>query len=442
MPGEAEAWFVSVAGQQLGPMTRAKLQWLVDSGRLRPEHLVWRAGFRGWVAAGRALPSMFQQEPAAERRRPSQRRSSGIRSIPGLAAISSVIRGLVQGLLTIAAVAALVAGLSRIEWNAVLRAISKVKKDIDGWVDRRATESRAMARERQIQEALFMPNNAPLRAFLEQDHQLQMPPPRPQRHQHSWQDDRGQRIREGCGFSEYRDPDIPVVQLRVSAPIDLGAAQALEAHFGHPKPLPLQWTRSDLPEGNTEVARRRTEALSLHGVRESARAISVDHAWIIRQSVPLLRDFAREVARRFPRIENQGDRPRDVVAMVSVVQAIPYRLVPEHQSWENFGLRTPVQTLLQGGDCDSKSLLLATLLRAIRPDLPIVLIRHQERGPDSSATEPHMLVGIGIPARPCDTTIIQDGRAYVVVETTSMWQIGNPSEDFNPDKVDRLTQVP
>jgi len=373
---------------------------------------------------------------------PRKRRSGSTRSVPSVAALWGVIRNGAKVLLTTAVVAILVFGLSRIDWKAAQRAFGEIKQRLESWTERRIAERRVTDRERQIRAALSMSENAPLRVFLEHDHQLHLPPPRPQRHQHAWEDTRGQRIREGCGFSEYSDPNIPAERLRISAPIDLGAALALEAHFGHPKPLPRQWTRSDLPAGNTEVARRRTEALSLHGVRDSANAIDVDHAWIIRQSVPLLREFAKEVARRFPRIENQGDRPRDVVAMVSVVQAVPYQLVPERQGWENFDLRTPVQTLLKGGDCDSKSLLLATLLRAIRPDLPIVLINDQERGPDSSAPEPHMLVGIGIPARACDTTVIREGQVYVVVETTSMRQIGNPSEDFNPAKVDRLTQVP
>lgn len=43
-------WYYLVAGQQVGPITKAQLLQLSDTGQITPETLVWREGFDNWVA--------------------------------------------------------------------------------------------------------------------------------------------------------------------------------------------------------------------------------------------------------------------------------------------------------------------------------------------------------------------------------------------------------
>jgi hypothetical protein len=55
--GEAEPaeWFFSQEGRRLGPVTLGVLRKLVESGRLRPEELLWKEGMAGWQPVGQVL---------------------------------------------------------------------------------------------------------------------------------------------------------------------------------------------------------------------------------------------------------------------------------------------------------------------------------------------------------------------------------------------------
>ena len=53
------------------------------------------------------------------------------------------------------------------------------------------------------------------------------------------------------------------------------------------------------------------------------------------------------------------------------------------------GLRTPVETLFDGGDCDSKSLLLAAMIRSVDPKIGLSLV-HCMNG-----EVPHMILAVG-----------------------------------------------
>jgi hypothetical protein len=82
------------------------------------------------------------------------------------------------------------------------------------------------------------------------------------------------------------------------------------------------------------------------------------------------------------------------------------------------GLRTPVATLMAGGDCDSKSLLLASLLRAVDPRIPVALVHCM------SGDTPHMILAVGCDAAAGDQTIVVNRMPMVLIETTSDWGVG------------------
>jgi hypothetical protein len=83
------------------------------------------------------------------------------------------------------------------------------------------------------------------------------------------------------------------------------------------------------------------------------------------------------------------------------------------------GLRTPIATLFEGGDCDSKALLLACLVRAVDGDMPLSLVYCADEN------RPHMVLAAGCARNADEQSVAVDGRAQVVIETTSDWDIGH-----------------
>lgn len=100
---------------------------------------------------------------------------------------------------------------------------------------------------------------------------------------------------------------------------------------------------------------------------------------------------------------------------LSFVQSIPYSRTFSNGT----DYQTPIGVLLENkGDCDSKSTLLAALLA--NWGIPwTVLCSNNIR---------HAIAGIGVDPVPGDETITQNGRTFVVAETTtSGWKLGKTS---------------
>jgi hypothetical protein len=61
---EPAEWFFSQEGRRLGPVPLGALRRLAESGRLRPEELVWKEGMAGWQSVGQ-VPGILVRTPAA-----------------------------------------------------------------------------------------------------------------------------------------------------------------------------------------------------------------------------------------------------------------------------------------------------------------------------------------------------------------------------------------
>lgn len=108
---------------------------------------------------------------------------------------------------------------------------------------------------------------------------------------------------------------------------------------------------------------------------------------------------------------SSGKDPRSLVnCALNFVQSIPYSTI--FASGADF--QTPIGVLVENkGDCDSKSALLAALLAHWEIPWMLVGVSH------------HMVVGAFIPPEAGDHTIIQDGRPFVILETTRQgWPAG------------------
>jgi hypothetical protein len=292
-----------------------------------------------------------------------------------------------------------------------------------------------------------------LEDFLSADHTLALPAPRPERHDWTWEDDSVQLAFEGCK-PVARDPLVPKVKLSVQALIDFDALGAIEQHFGFdPKDVfTIEATMENEVEYSlsSHLGEEVVAVLAKRGILVEDSAIRADSQWLVRQTAPHLRPLAQAVveewARSMPKPrESKNPRAGNIMrsdtmleALTSFVQrAVPYDSIPARlQEFERCGVRTPGPTLKLGADCDSKALLLAAMIRSINDRVPIVLVSLTVAG------RPHMLIGVGVPARDCDAILDYRGRRYVLVEVTSALGVGVMAPDYNEAVLEHYAVIP
>lgn len=284
-------------------------------------------------------------------------------------------------------------------------------------------------------------------AFLAQDHQLQLPPPRSDIAHFAWKDNRPQIVR--IKGTDYRDPARDVLEIACTAPIDRDAIAEVESHFGWPSQMPARsYFVGDAAEPAIEQAYR--DSLAAHGcmmapdtraAESRSMVVSPDYAWLVSVSRPLLAPVAAKVIAVFPAYESRHSQRRTVDALTSFVQrAVPYVTIPAASDGkERAGLRTPGATMLQGGDCDSKCVLLATLIRSIDPAIPVAVVHFRRGGPGEQG---HSMLFVGMDPASDDVTMELGGRRMVAVETTDGWDIGRVPNEFDPTQMQSFVMIP
>ena len=102
-------------------------------------------------------------------------------------------------------------------------------------------------------------------------------------------------------------------------------------------------------------------------------------------------------------VKRLGGAPRDLVAAIArQIQSIPYGIPPN-------GFLYPDEVLkFNYGDCDSKSVLAASLMRHLAPDLDYIFV-------DLPSAD-HLLMGVAVSPNPGDDVITVKGETYVLVE--------------------------
>lgn len=282
--------------------------------------------------------------------------------------------------------------------------------------------------------------NPEMRAFLERTHAWPADSASRSTRSFAWSDDRNALVYEGCE-TRYIDPKTAPQRLRITVDLDVDRMQRMQAHFGYSDGVlgSSFYTHTEELRSARETLTRRTQlALLGHGVRwkpsrrESENGlIGPDPRELVGAFAELVRPLAEQLVRDC-RPECKGPHcDLGVEALTSFVQrAIPYTSVPpDRDGVERGGLRTPGATLLYGGDCDSKSLLLATLIRSVRPEVGLLFIGVNLDG------EPHGMLGIAIDAPDCAKRIQHDGADFVLIESTSGFGIGYVSDDFRESEI-------
>lgn len=134
-------------------------------------------------------------------------------------------------------------------------------------------------------------------------------------------------------------------------------------------------------------------------------AIKPDHMRFAYESLPLISPIAQHI------FDNYKNLPtRNIVSLLlSWVQSIPYSELEDRRSSHGAGFSPPNRLLMENqGDCDSKSVLLLSVLRSLFPKVGLILI----------LVPNHALVGIQIPYQQDDDYIELDGNYYVLAEPT------------------------
>jgi len=267
------------------------------------------------------------------------------------------------------------------------------------------------------------PSNAAFEAWLRTPTDLPTVSPRIVRHSIAWADGTPAIVYENG--RRLRDPSIEPWRFQVSVRIDVARAEAVEQHFGAPMDA-LQYSYRSEAEGK-RLERLEQDKLAHHGLRllptndAQVGVLEPDFQWLIDTCRADINPVAQAVLKETDRVlaERGGTRPatvRDrVEAVFRFIQAIPYETIPElPDGKDRCGLRTPLLTLLRGGDCDSKSVLMASLLRAAcLAECAVVTLQMK----DGSG---HAILGIRVPTKQGDRTIEHEGRTYVLAEAASI----------------------
>ena len=191
--------------------------------------------------------------------------------------------------------------------------------------------------------------------------------------------------------------------------------------------VPRSWTTltytdaKDLEEKQQELQKKS----SRRGIKmmESGNQFVVDYTWVIRESANELRDVAK-IIRSTARKQGYRSRRELVGAFAAFVQALPYRIPPdtrindEGEEILTAGAMMPIDTLSkQWGDCDSKSMLFASLVRSINlVNVSFIVM------------EDHLFAAVQLLPTSEDHSIKHDGDEWILIELTDAWPIGRVPE--------------
>ena len=277
-----------------------------------------------------------------------------------------------------------------------------------------------------LARSLAIAENADVRTWVDSDHAFEAP--RGDRHFvpfTDWSDDVACITRRE-GDTKYLRPNCRPTDYQIRATVDRAYGEALESHFGFPA-CAMQPIRCSVEDGGcAAVEAAVVELVAQHGIICTPDRIMPNHQWLLDQSAPAVRDVANAVVRAYWGSGAPVNARQRVEALASFVQnAVPYRPIKGAQDdlvrdgKMRCGLRTPIATLFEGGDCDSKALLLASLIRSVDASIGLSLVYCAD------GDTPHMILAVGCARGEGEAAIAAGGETQVLVETTSDWDVGH-----------------
>ena len=235
----------------------------------------------------------------------------------------------------------------------------------------------------------------------------------------AWTDVNTRRVVEWRGDTAVVDPSVSPQRYQMSLDIDLDRLHGEIDAFG----VPQKWMKltfrneAELRQKEEEFRRRIQTRGFRHNPAEDT--IGPDPGWMVARGREDLRGAAAGLLRL--------GRDRGVAAglpltglLASFVQGLKYQSQPttrqgaDGQTILVNGVSMPLETLYHGaGDCDSRCVLLATLM-AHQAGAELVLLEGMD----------HMFAAVRGQPRPGDQMITLGGVAYILVELTDKWPLG------------------
>ncbi len=239
-----------------------------------------------------------------------------------------------------------------------------------------------------------------------------------------WQDPNTVPVLERHGDRLVVDGSVEARQLRYTALVDRQLLAQAISSFG----IPEAWMEISYSSA-AELAQkerdrdRRAAARGIVPV-DGGDALGVDFRWVVAHSTPHVRP-AVEGLRTVARDSGYQDVRGFIGVLASFVQSMTYRVpsstrrAADGTTVYTGGVTMPLETLANGwGDCDTKSLLFASLLANVR-DQQVAFLRG----------EGHVLVAFQGAPQPGDAFVRIQGVSFVVAELTSPWRLGMVPED-------------
>lgn len=133
------------------------------------------------------------------------------------------------------------------------------------------------------------------------------------------------------------------------------------------------------------------------------KRIKVDHLQFAKKAIAHVTPIAEAIKSQF-----QNNRPRDVINFtLNWVQSIPYQVLEDRKTSDGSGFNSPLKVISgNGGDCDSKMVLLGAILKNIYPSLSIAFIYLPE----------HALIGFELSTLKNDEYTVINGAHYLLAE--------------------------
>ena len=156
--------------------------------------------------------------------------------------------------------------------------------------------------------------------------------------------------------------------------------------------------------GLSEALDRASHAyFSSHLLRLEGKLVIIDYAAVAREFAASMEPAGRALKAAVGGRDERGQ----LAAALALIQSIPYDTLQSRDFNNGAGFITPPGLLsINRGDCDSKTVALATIAHHLLPQRRFVIV----------LMPLHALLGVDIPAQPGDRTLKHDGRTYVLME--------------------------
>ena len=253
----------------------------------------------------------------------------------------------------------------------------------------------------------------------------------------TWSDINTREVIEWRGDTAVIHPDSSMQELSCKINLDSQDITLSIEKFGIPKTWTLI-TYTDL-EDLAKKQKDLKKKSELHGITmlDGKDKFAVNYKWVINQSSRKLRHAAKAI-KSAARRRGYRSRRELVGAFASFVQSLEYKVPKEYRINDDgetiltAGAMMPLETISkQWGDCDSKSMLFATLVNSI--DLVRISF---------ITLDDHIFAAVQLSPKAEDHSVRYKGEDWVLIELTDAWPIGRvPEKHLHNIKNRRYTIV-